>query len=232
MPACCGMRLSRIDLTCAAAGRRADRMLPLYNLDRAQVCTAPRCKRSLSAPLLMCIVVQVGECALPGDVFDLPVRVDLLHRVVRWQRAKKQQVRGASTESSGSSPRVNLYALQGTHSVKTRAEVRGGGRKPHPQKGTGRARAGTIRAPQVLRRLLHCKPAWWCSDTGPATVEGRRHCSRPCGAIARAQAQPQGQAAGPAQRSLGTPVACAAITHALGSAEHIPPRRPRRQKVA
>lgn len=50
-----------------------------------------------------------------------------MHRVVRWQLAKKQQ---------------------GTHKAKTRREVRGGGRKPHAQKGTGRARAGTIRAPQ------------------------------------------------------------------------------------
>eukprot|EP00889_Picochlorum_renovo_P001570 jgi/Picre1/28600/NNA_004001.t1 len=56
-----------------------------------------------------------------------PVRVDILHRVVRWQLAKRQQ---------------------GTHVTKTRSDVRGGGRKPWQQKGSGRARQGTIRAPQ------------------------------------------------------------------------------------
>lgn len=68
-----------------------------------------------------------GTTQLPGSVFDCEVRRDIMHRVVRWQLAKKQQ---------------------GTHKAKTRREVRGGGRKPHNQKGTGRARAGTIRAPQ------------------------------------------------------------------------------------
>lgn len=70
---------------------------------------------------------SAGTTQLPGSVFDCEVRRDILHRVVRWQLAKKQQ---------------------GTHKAKTRREVRGGGRKPHNQKGTGRARAGTIRAPQ------------------------------------------------------------------------------------
>lgn len=64
---------------------------------------------------------------LPGDVFNVPVRLDILHRVVRWQRAKAQQ---------------------GTHKAKDRSEVRGGGRKPWQQKGSGRARQGSIRAPQ------------------------------------------------------------------------------------
>lgn len=66
-------------------------------------------------------------CQLDEDIFHVPVRVDILHRVVRWQLAKRQQ---------------------GTHKTKTRSEVRGGGRKPWQQKGSGRARQGTIRAVQ------------------------------------------------------------------------------------
>jgi large subunit ribosomal protein L4 len=69
----------------------------------------------------------LAQRELPGDIFNVPVRLDILHRVVRWQRAKAQQ---------------------GTHKAKDRSEVRGGGRKPWRQKGTGRARQGSIRAPQ------------------------------------------------------------------------------------
>lgn len=57
----------------------------------------------------------------------MPIRRDILHRVVRWSLAAAQQ---------------------GTHKTKTRSEVRGGGRKPRPQKGSGNSRQGTIRAPQ------------------------------------------------------------------------------------
>ncbi|KAK2078140.1 hypothetical protein QBZ16_004008 [Prototheca wickerhamii] len=70
---------------------------------------------------------SAGSITLPGDVFNAPVRRDILHRVVRWQLAMKQQ---------------------GTHKTKTRSEVRGGGRKPRPQKGSGRSRQGSIRAGQ------------------------------------------------------------------------------------
>ncbi|XP_056426567.1 39S ribosomal protein L4, mitochondrial [Hyla sarda] len=63
---------------------------------------------------------------LHPDVFDVPPRIDVLHQVVTWQRNFK---------------RIS-YAK-----VKTRAEVRGGGRKPWVQKGTGRARQGSIRSP-------------------------------------------------------------------------------------
>ncbi|KNA21178.1 hypothetical protein SOVF_045660 [Spinacia oleracea] len=66
-----------------------------------------------------------GLMALAGDVFDVPIRKDIVHRVVRWQLAKRQQ---------------------GTHSTKTISEVSGTGRKPHPQKGTGRARQGSKRS--------------------------------------------------------------------------------------
>lgn len=69
---------------------------------------------------------QLGSVQLPGEVFNRPVRIDILHQVVRWQRAK---------------------ARQGTHKVKDRSEVSGGGKKPWAQKGLGRARQGSIRAP-------------------------------------------------------------------------------------
>ncbi|MGZ4664006.1 MAG: 50S ribosomal protein L4 [Frankiaceae bacterium] len=65
--------------------------------------------------------------ALPGETFDVQVNVALIHQVVVAQLAA---------------------ARQGTHDTKTRGEVRGGGRKPYRQKGTGRARQGSLRAPQ------------------------------------------------------------------------------------
>ncbi|XP_042381874.1 50S ribosomal protein L4-like isoform X2 [Zingiber officinale] len=68
-----------------------------------------------------------GLMVLAGDVFDSPIRKDIVQRVVRWQLAKRQQ---------------------GTHSTKTISEVSGTGRKAYPQKGTGRARHGSLRAPQ------------------------------------------------------------------------------------
>src|SRR6195952_4440897 len=68
-----------------------------------------------------------GSVDLPADVFDVQANISLMHQVVTAQQAA---------------------ARQGTHSVKTRGEVSGGGRKPYRQKGTGRARQGSIRAPQ------------------------------------------------------------------------------------
>ncbi|MHB1472074.1 MAG: 50S ribosomal protein L4 [Dermatophilaceae bacterium] len=70
-----------------------------------------------------------GSVDLPDDVFDVQTNIPLIHQVVVGQLAA---------------------ARQGTHSTKTRAEVRGGGRKPHKQKGTGRARQGSTRAPQFV----------------------------------------------------------------------------------
>ncbi len=64
---------------------------------------------------------------LPAEIFDVQVNVPLIHQVVVAQMAA---------------------ARQGTHSTKTRGEVRGGGAKPYRQKGTGRARQGSTRAPQ------------------------------------------------------------------------------------
>ena len=68
-----------------------------------------------------------GTVTLPGEIFDVQVNIPLIHQVVVAQLAA---------------------ARQGTASTKTRADVRGGGRKPYRQKGTGRARQGSTRAPQ------------------------------------------------------------------------------------
>src|ERR1700743_2204158 len=68
-----------------------------------------------------------GSVELPAALFDAPASIALLHQVVTAQLAAKRQ---------------------GTHSTKTRGEVSGGGRKPYRQKGTGRARQGSTRAPQ------------------------------------------------------------------------------------
>ena len=64
---------------------------------------------------------------LPDEIFAAKVNVPLIHQVVVAQQAA---------------------ARQGTHATKTRGDVRGGGRKPYRQKGTGRARQGSLRAPQ------------------------------------------------------------------------------------
>jgi large subunit ribosomal protein L4 len=68
-----------------------------------------------------------GSVDLPAEVFDVQANIPLMHQVVVAQLAA---------------------ARQGTHKAKTRGEVAGGGKKPYKQKGTGRARQGSIRAPQ------------------------------------------------------------------------------------
>src|SRR3954462_1340209 len=72
---------------------------------------------------------KAGSVELPAEIFDAKVSVPLIHQVVVAQLAA---------------------ARQGTHKTKTRGEVRGGGRKPYRQKGTGRARQGSTRAPQFV----------------------------------------------------------------------------------
>ena len=71
---------------------------------------------------------KVGQVDLPAEVFDVQTNVPLIHQVVVAQRAA---------------------ARQGTHNTLRRGEVSGAGRKPFKQKGTGRARQGSIRAPQM-----------------------------------------------------------------------------------
>ena len=68
-----------------------------------------------------------GSVELPAELFDVEPNIALMHQVVIAQLAAKRQ---------------------GTHATKTRAMVSGGGKKPYRQKGTGRARQGSTRAPQ------------------------------------------------------------------------------------
>lgn len=70
---------------------------------------------------------KVKTMELPSAIFEAPINIDLMHQAYVRQMAN---------------------ARLGTHSTKTRSEVAGGGRKPWRQKGTGRARQGSIRSPQ------------------------------------------------------------------------------------
>ena len=70
---------------------------------------------------------EVGDIELAEEVFGLPVRNDILARVVNWQLAKRRA---------------------GTHKTKGVSEIQGTTRKPYKQKGTGRARQGSLRSPQ------------------------------------------------------------------------------------
>jgi len=84
----------------------------------------------VSEPVIVPVLSQsnqpVGELTLPADVFSGPVRRHLLYETVKMQLANRRS---------------------GTAATKTRAFVRGGGKKPWKQKGTGRARAGSSRSP-------------------------------------------------------------------------------------
>ena len=70
---------------------------------------------------------KTSSVELPADIFDVQANIPLMHQVVVAQLAA---------------------ARQGTHKAKNRGEVSGGGKKPYKQKGTGRARQGSTRAPQ------------------------------------------------------------------------------------
>jgi large subunit ribosomal protein L4 len=105
---------------------------------RAGVATAVAVEKRVFSPTqgqLNDVEVQVtnfhnedkGLATIAGDVFDVPIRPDIVHRVVRWQLAKRRQ---------------------GNASTKGIHEVSGTGRKPGPQKGSGRARHGSLRGPQ------------------------------------------------------------------------------------
>ncbi len=81
----------------------------------------------MDAPLKNMQGQEIGTVELPDEIFNIEPNQVVMHQALVRQLANKRQ---------------------GTHKTKTRGEVRGGGRKPWRQKGTGRARQGTIRAPQ------------------------------------------------------------------------------------
>ena len=72
---------------------------------------------------------EKGALSLNAGVFGGTIKVELLHGMVRWQRAKRRA---------------------GTHDVLTRSEIKGGAKKPYKQKGTGRARAGSSVSPVMV----------------------------------------------------------------------------------
>ncbi|HEV3123451.1 MAG TPA: 50S ribosomal protein L4 [Candidatus Dormibacteraeota bacterium] len=82
---------------------------------------------AVSAPVVDQTGKAKGSVDLPAEIFEAPINEALLHQALVRQQAN---------------------ARQGTHDTKTRDEVRGGGRKPYKQKGTGRARQGSTRSPQ------------------------------------------------------------------------------------
>src|SRR5699024_10979238 len=84
---------------------------------------------ALSVDVIDAAGKKASSVDLPAEIFDVQVNVPLIHQVVVAQRAA---------------------ARQGTHATRTRGNVSGGGRKPWRQKGTGRARQGSIRAPQFV----------------------------------------------------------------------------------
>ena len=79
------------------------------------------------SPAKQAATAAAASAELPPEIFDAKVNLPLIHQVVVAQQAA---------------------ARQGTHGAKTRGQVRGGGKKPYRQKGTGRARQGSTRAPQ------------------------------------------------------------------------------------
>ncbi len=82
----------------------------------------------MKCPIISLDNKKVGDLDLDEQVFGAPARPDLMARTVRWQLAKRRS---------------------GTHKVKTRKEVQATSAKPFRQKGTGRARQGSVTAPQL-----------------------------------------------------------------------------------
>lgn len=101
---------------------------------------------------------KVGSVELDDAVFGVPLNVPLMHQVVTAQLAARRR---------------------GTHSTKTRAEVAGGGAKPWRQKGTGRARHGSIRSPQWRGGgvALGPKPRDYRQRTPKKMIRGALRCA-------------------------------------------------------
>ncbi len=96
---------------------------------------------------------EVGDIELAEEVFGLPVRRDILARVVNWQLAKRRA---------------------GTHKTKGISEIQGTTKKPYKQKGTGRARQGSLRSPQFRGGARIFGPS-----TQPGSARRRpRRCAR------------------------------------------------------
>ena len=108
--------------TKAAAKKSAKKTTTKKSTAKKTTAKTTATKKTAASP-----AVSTVDVDLPADIFDVQVNIPLIHQVVVAQQAA---------------------ARQGTHATKTRGEVRGGGRKPYKQKGTGRARQGSIRAPQ------------------------------------------------------------------------------------
>ena len=110
----------------AAAGGLAAGVLPRRDAVAPDQGSMRDCE---DVPVYRLTGVKTGETVtLPGRIFDVPLRVDVAHRVVLWQRNKRRR---------------------GLHATKTRAQVKGTTKKARPQKGGGRARVGDLRAPQM-----------------------------------------------------------------------------------
>ncbi len=101
---------------------------------------------------------KVGNVDLDSSIFEAPVKEHLLHAVVNWQLAKRRS---------------------GTASTKQRGEVSGGGRKPWKQKHMGRARQGSIRAPQWRKGgiVFGPKPKDWSYSINKKTKKNALICA-------------------------------------------------------
>ena len=134
---------------------------------------------------------------LPAEIFDAKVNVPLIHQVVVAQQAA---------------------ARQGTHATKTRGEVRGGGRKPYRQKGTGRARQGSTRAPQFAGGGVVHGPVPAVLRAADAQEDEGRRAARRAVRPGRARPGARGQRLRRGRRAERPRTAVALLATAIGAA--------------